>query len=185
MSEPSSPNDPVEHGEEDGPSALANLLRKSPPQSVAPENDTSSQHEAEGLEETQDEDSRFSRQSTVRRPRKPSDIDSASENTPLLRRESTGGAHEVDLEGQKGQARGRWFRGWAATAQAIEHHPATQTFAVAVNPKRWDRKVIWQRGFMTPASCLPAVCVGLLLNILDALSYGKPTFKMALLENIR
>jgi sulfate permease, SulP family len=173
VSEPSSPDGPVEHGEDDGPSALSNLLRKSPPQSVAPDNHAASQLEGDDSDEAEDNNGGVSRRTSVRRPRKSSEADRASENTPLLGRETTGGSHEVDLEGQKGQSRGKWSRGWAATTQAIEQHPAAQTFAIAVNPKRWDRKAIWQNGVVTPASCVPAVCVGLLLNILDALSYGK------------
>jgi SulP family sulfate permease len=41
------------------------------------------------------------------------------------------------------------------------------------HPKRWDRQAIWQDAVVAPISCLPAVALGLLLNILDALSYGK------------
>jgi SulP family sulfate permease len=44
--------------------------------------------------------------------------------------------------------------------------------AVAINPKKWDRRALWNNVVVTPTSCLPAVAVGLLLNILDALSYG-------------
>ncbi|KAL1954356.1 hypothetical protein VTO42DRAFT_1383 [Malbranchea cinnamomea] len=41
-----------------------------------------------------------------------------------------------------------------------------------LNPKSWDRRTIWQKGIVHPISYLPAVLLGLLLNILDALSYG-------------
>lgn len=41
------------------------------------------------------------------------------------------------------------------------------------NPKTWDRKSIWEQGLLQPARHVPAVILGLLLNILDALSYGK------------
>jgi sulfate permease, SulP family len=44
---------------------------------------------------------------------------------------------------------------------------------VILHPKSWDSKVIWNQGIVYPASLLPAVFLGLLLNILDALSYGK------------
>lgn len=41
-----------------------------------------------------------------------------------------------------------------------------------VNPKSWDKKAIWDNAVLAPAACLPAVILGLLLNVLDALSYG-------------
>lgn len=47
-----------------------------------------------------------------------------------------------------------------------------------VHPKTWDRKAIWQAGVVQPASLLPAVFLGLLLNILDALSYGMILFPL-------
>lgn len=41
------------------------------------------------------------------------------------------------------------------------------------NPKSWNRQAIWRDGFCQPLGYIPAVILGLLLNILDALSYGK------------
>lgn len=46
------------------------------------------------------------------------------------------------------------------------------------NPRQWDRKAILQKGVIFPASLLPAVLLGLLLNILDALSYGMILFPL-------
>ena len=43
----------------------------------------------------------------------------------------------------------------------------------ATNPKTWDRKAIVEHGLRQPATYVPPVILGLLLNILDALSYGK------------
>jgi SulP family sulfate permease len=43
---------------------------------------------------------------------------------------------------------------------------------IVFNPKRWNRKAIWQNAVVEPVGYLPAVILGLLLNILDALSYG-------------
>ena len=42
-----------------------------------------------------------------------------------------------------------------------------------VTPKAWNIQAIWRVGIMKPAKSLPAVVLGLLLNVLDALSYGK------------
>ncbi|KAJ5942337.1 hypothetical protein N7516_002505 [Penicillium verrucosum] len=46
------------------------------------------------------------------------------------------------------------------------------------NPKSWDRRVIWKEAVVYPASLVPAVLLGLLLNILDALSYGMILFPL-------
>ncbi|KAJ5567394.1 hypothetical protein N7535_006700 [Penicillium sp. DV-2018c] len=46
------------------------------------------------------------------------------------------------------------------------------------NPKSWDRRAIWREAVVYPASLVPAVLLGLLLNILDALSYGMILFPL-------
>lgn len=46
------------------------------------------------------------------------------------------------------------------------------------SPKSWDRRAIWREGVVYPISLLPAVLLGLLLNILDALSYGMILFPL-------
>jgi SulP family sulfate permease len=47
-----------------------------------------------------------------------------------------------------------------------------------MNPKSWDRRAMWEQGIVQPASLIPAVLLGLLLNILDALSYGMILFPL-------
>ncbi|KAJ5665932.1 uncharacterized protein N7477_008380 [Penicillium maclennaniae] len=49
---------------------------------------------------------------------------------------------------------------------------------IVANPKAWDRRAIWNEGVVQPVSLLPAVMLGLLLNILDALSYGMILFPL-------
>lgn len=49
---------------------------------------------------------------------------------------------------------------------------------VVFNPKAWDKRAIWQEGVVHPVSLIPAVLLGLLLNILDALSYGMILFPL-------
>jgi sulfate permease, SulP family len=53
-----------------------------------------------------------------------------------------------------------------------------KVFYITTHPKSWDRHVIWQEGVVHPVSLLPAVFLGLLLNILDALSYGMILFPL-------
>lgn len=45
-------------------------------------------------------------------------------------------------------------------------------------PKSWNRRAIWEEAVVYPASLVPAVLLGLLLNILDALSYGMILFPL-------
>lgn len=54
----------------------------------------------------------------------------------------------------------------------------TTCFRVLSNPKCWDRRTVWREGVVYPASLLPAVFLGLLLNVLDALSYGMILFPL-------
>ncbi|KAF7160924.1 hypothetical protein CNMCM5623_006486 [Aspergillus felis] len=46
------------------------------------------------------------------------------------------------------------------------------------SPKSWDGRAVWQQGVVYPVSLLPSVFLGLLLNILDALSYGMILFPL-------
>lgn len=41
-----------------------------------------------------------------------------------------------------------------------------------LSPKSWDKRAVWVQGVRKPAGYIPSVILGLLLNILDALSYG-------------
>ncbi|KAK5947127.1 hypothetical protein PMZ80_001274 [Knufia obscura] len=49
---------------------------------------------------------------------------------------------------------------------------------VVTHPKTWSGKTVWSQAVVRPASLLPAVFLGLLLNILDALSYGMILFPL-------
>lgn len=97
-----------------------------------------------------------------------------------------GGFHsesrDGDIEGQKGPSGRRgedhesqqgW---WARTVANPIRHKGEQVagvIKVITHPQSWDRHALWENVVVAPVVCLPAVIVGLLLNILDALSYGK------------
>lgn len=75
-----------------------------------------------------------------------------------------------DLESVKGTSQGlahtslgrvRQFR--AGPRQALQAFTCSQT---------WDGRHIWDRGIRRPLRFVPPVILGLLLNVLDALSYG-------------
>ena len=55
---------------------------------------------------------------------------------------------------------------------------AAKLSRIASNPKSWNRRAIWREGVVYPVSLIPAVLLGLLLNILDALSYGMILFPL-------
>ncbi|KAL2828931.1 sulfate transporter family-domain-containing protein [Aspergillus cavernicola] len=52
------------------------------------------------------------------------------------------------------------------------------SFQILSHPKSWDGRTVWRRGIVHPMSLLPSVFLGLLLNILDALSYGMILFPL-------
>lgn len=61
------------------------------------------------------------------------------------------------------------------------HYPKLKGFRAklqhAINPKTWDYRILAQKVIVEPVSMLPAVFLGLLLNLLDALSYGISTLR--------
>jgi SulP family sulfate permease len=99
----------------------------------------------------------------------------ATERTALLPRERLRSDHkrnrsmESDVEGQTAPKVGTW--------NSIGHqYPSLKQIGdrarKAVNPKTWDGKAIFHDVVYRPATMIPAVFLGVLLNLLDALSYG-------------
>lgn len=173
VSEPVTPEDQGMESEANsdaaGPSVLANLLKRlSPPEDEAEPG--SKQPEAR-------------RQSNKPDTPKPNDSTpelrsatnaEATERTPLLGRTSVSSCSTddlPDLESQSYKPGNQWLNKLKERGQDVES-AVSHGFAVAVNPKRWNGNAILHNVVLDPASCLPAVAVGLLLNILDALSYG-------------
>lgn len=54
----------------------------------------------------------------------------------------------------------------------------TRCLQILSNPMSWNRRAVWHNGVVYPLSLLPSVFLGLLLNILDALSYGMILFPL-------
>lgn len=50
--------------------------------------------------------------------------------------------------------------------------------ANAMEDKSWNRAELWESGVKKPVACIPAVVLGLLLNVLDGLSYGMILFPL-------
>ena len=158
-----------------GPSVLSSMLRRSPPQSLGGPVGHDDIHDADhqgSLLLSPGASSRHEDPVPFRNGR-----DAApSETSPLLgpkpRQPDTPSTNSEfgDIEGQKPQSRSflaRYFLpSWGKGDDKL------QGITSAVHPKAWDKRVIWQRAVVDPARCVPSVIVGLLLNILDALSYG-------------
>ncbi|KAI1345103.1 cyclic nucleotide-binding domain-containing protein [Xylariaceae sp. FL0016] len=173
VSEPSSPDTVIEDTIGAGPSVLSSMLKRSPPGS------------AYGSVPTKDFSNHSSPMSQhVAQAQLHSELSSlahndhfASETTPLLvtkPHHSQSDDEPDDLESQKPQPKHRLA--WATLRGQAESR--TRALTSAMNPKTWDRKMIWDRTVMDPIRCLPAVVVGLILNILDALSYGMILFPL-------
>ncbi|KAM0486883.1 hypothetical protein ACHAPX_000148 [Trichoderma viride] len=173
VSEPPSPEEQevgAQTGEGEGPSALANLLKRSSPPSSLLEQTNVPQTRTEIIDADQAQFSPIDE--TPHREEAAATED--SEYTPLLGRRTSGSGDSTsvdDLEGQKTLARTRWLRGLAERRRKAERH-VLRIAKIASSPRSWNGKAIWETAVVDPVSCLPAVAVGLLLNILDALSYG-------------
>ncbi|KAI6713428.1 hypothetical protein JHW43_004030 [Diplocarpon mali] len=174
-SEPVSPeNSSITSDRAPGTSVLTKMLKNSPPETrhANDDNDSEGEHGAGGIWG----DDR-SRQGRLVITSHGVGVD-PTESTSLL-----GKSHhpdwirgEQDIERQATKQRPAWprLRDFVLWPQK-KGLDAARTIA---NPKAWDLKVIWTNAVVEPVSCLPAVVLGNLLNILDALSYGMILFPL-------
>ncbi|KAK1830019.1 sulfate transporter family-domain-containing protein [Podospora conica] len=192
LSEPSSPETVIEDPLE-GPSMLTTMLRRSPPeQRHMPVLKADQILEDQIMSESEDETG-FSSRNSVLREEDQDTIREATETAPLLSVTSNqswrgygagngngngnGASRDHDLEGQKSGPPPPWPTQVANKLRRSKAQ-ATHFCRVLGDPKCWDRRAIWRTLVVTPTASLPAVIVGLLLNILDALSYGMILFPL-------
>nr|KAK5435882.1 hypothetical protein LTR18_009884 [Exophiala xenobiotica] len=104
------------------------------------------------------------------------------EQTALLGDRKTSGQYGQlgDVEGQISQ-RGGLRQKWRASVGR-----ARSCCYVLSHPKTWNPRTIYREVVVHPVSLFPAVFLGLLLNILDALSYGMILFPLgnAIFDNL-
>ncbi|KAE8453806.1 hypothetical protein EG329_009318 [Mollisiaceae sp. DMI_Dod_QoI] len=179
VSEPVSP----ESGPPDkspGTSALTNMLKRSPPNTLP--NDRPKSHKNGYLDgsteaDTEDEEGQRRLTTTIHGV----EVES-TEHTPLLARNKSVESHHPDwirgedIEGQVTRRQPSWPK-----LHNVVLWPKEKGVAVLwtiVNPKAWDRQAIFKHVVVEPAACIPAVILGLLLNVLDALSYGMILFPL-------
>lgn len=92
------------------------------------------------------------------------------------------GSTTTDVEDQRHGLGPRPAKFWTRVSGAA--HSAVDGFHRATNPKSWDREAIFQAAVVEPVSALPAVFLGLLLNVLDGLSYGECSLYVAKLFQV-
>ncbi len=139
-------------------SALAQLIRNSPPQEIGGFSE-------EAIEDEVDN-------SLPATPSNDRSILQVNEQTSLLGKNNQHTANTIhDIEGQtlgRNESYPSLARALGWPKKFVPHRIRT-----VINPKAWTAKDIWKRGLIESARCVPAVILGLLLNILDALSYGQ------------
>lgn len=81
--------------------------------------------------------------------------------------------------GSVGDVENQWFHQWKSQRFfPLARKTGEGLLQLIRAPKMWDGKTIWRNGVIYPLGLLPAVFLGLLLNILDALSYGMILFPL-------
>ena len=167
ISEPTSPQSSHSSQKSQFQSALTELIRNSPPtEEDGHVTDEDESHITAGLHPV-----------TVRE----GIISQPSERTAMLGKRTAYGSIK-DLEGQQ-VARSEPKNRVIAVLQRSKEHTA-RVVRVASNPKSWDRRKMLEYGVRQPASFVPPVILGLLLNVLDALSYGDSQVLESLSEQL-
>lgn len=177
VSEPPTPEETDAEFPNDGPSILSTMLKSSPPKTdddpLLPDHSGPTKRASSAASTV-----RPSQPPLARGHGGPGDL---TEQTPLLRAKSNGprpppespASSDLDdlsdIESQKPNSQS-WNRRYGSIRQVATDK--LRGAAQVMNPKTWDRRTVWRHAVKEPASYLPAVLVGLLLNILDALSYG-------------
>ena len=116
-------------------------------------------------------------------------ISQPGEQTALLLRKVAYRSEEFNKYGSVQDLENQGAAGKSRLSQIRRrlHHPREQSrrfFTRATNPKSWDRKAIVEHGLRRPAGYVPPVILGLLLNVLDALSYGKSSLRWRFVPTI-
>ena len=163
VSEPSTPHNETVSPHSQSPSALTELIR----QSLSNEDSPTDTEDEEAL------GSSGVQPVTVRE----GIISQPNERTSLLLKKVAYGPKGTpthgsvqDLEDQNTlcETWGESMKGFYAQSK----RQAVYAVRIVENPKSWDKKQIFQQAVKQPASYIAPVILGLLLNVLDALSYG-------------
>lgn len=178
---------PLEEEDPDvaGPSIISNMLRRSPPEIPGSLADLDSSpapgrtlHVGPIAADPHDWEAHH------KQGRQDVEAEFLTETTPLLSVRShhspatSDPGLDSDLEDQKFPQPRPWHSALSNTGRRIAGAASALVDAARDQPASFDRKSMWETLVVAPVSCLPAVVVGLLLNILDALSYGMILFPL-------
>lgn len=150
-------------------SALSEMFKAKSPTDNA-DNNSSSTRDGDG-----DDDHKSNKSKVMPVTVQEGVISQPTERTALLLKSQAYGANQVhtdesahDLENQKGTYGTTAEQQPGGSFATIARRLRTATASV-LHPS----KAVWKRALLKPASLIPPVILGLLLNILDALSYGQ------------
>jgi len=161
VSEPTSPEEITPSAHPTARSALSNLIRTSPP------NELEDYIGAGGREEYRDNEGRG-------RPRiivEDTEEQAMHETTPLLGKARSPAEQGKPHFDEPSEAEQQFIHGKGTLAK-VRYFGKRAVHTIS-HPKTWDRQAIWRHAVVEPFVAIPAVFLGLLLNILDALSYGR------------
>lgn len=145
-----------------GSSALTRLIRH-------PSSDPSRSDDGGSRTEV-DEDATPKKTSAVGEQEEPTEHTSLLAKTRSKSYRSSAQEEDVENQGFKSERR------LPALSTALSN--VSKCCRVLISPKSWDARVVWREGVLHPASLLPSVFLGILLNVLDALSYGMILFPL-------
>ncbi|KAL8295419.1 hypothetical protein RB597_008688 [Gaeumannomyces tritici] len=168
-----------------GPSIISNMLRRSPPEFPGSHADLDGSpapgrtlHVAPTATDSHDWEAHH------KQGRQDVEAELLTETTPLLSVRShhspatSDPGLDSDLEDQKFPQPRPWHSAISNTGRRIAGAASSLVDAARDQPTSLNRRSMWETLVVAPVSCLPAVIVGLLLNILDALSYGMILFPL-------
>ncbi|KAI0466431.1 sulfate transporter family-domain-containing protein [Xylaria cf. heliscus] len=175
VSEPPSPDDETDTTEDVGPSMLTSMFRRSPPEDLPLPASINDNPYNDRLQSPRSVSTMSLNAESV--GPSPGASEGSSEITPLLGPKSHGSRSPADLEDLESQ-KPQEARSIGSLIREVTRK-RIHSLGVVMNPKAWNKKAIWDKAVVGPLHCLPAVIVGLLLNILDALSYGMILFPLS------
>ncbi|KAL9126481.1 MAG: hypothetical protein Q9217_004480 [Psora testacea] len=168
-SEPSTPHSSSSSHKSPSKSALTEMIRNSPPtEVVTPDTDDEETPKLNGQHVVSVGEGTISKptEQTALLLKRPYESETASLYNSIR-----------DLESQKSIRRSPEGSPTTKFTQAKTH--VRRYISTVTRPKSWDTERLWKQGIHRPLTLIPPVILGLLLNVLDALSYGMILFPLS------
>lgn len=150
-----------------GRSALSDLLLNEP--AISP---TSSAHRTVRKQRSDDTNTTAGQEESYERREDAPLLGKPDDRTQKIRQKSYGALPDVESQPARPRKANQFQQIVSVARKSLSSAAHT-----AFTPKTWSAKAVWQQGIKQPVGLLPCVFLGLLLNVLDALSYGR-TFCM-------